>query len=83
MNKEIEIITISFLQNQGIQFYHEILNEIGCEELHETQMIRKIIEIYLKIRLKSYSKTLTVKKVYNDSTSIRQKLTKLILLINV
>lgn len=83
VNKEIEIVTNEYLAAEGIKFNHEIVNEMLSEELHETQMVRKIIELYLKVRLNSHGKNLTLLNVHKDKASVRQRLTKLILQQNV
>lgn len=85
VNVNYEVIKISneYLHREGIKFQHEISNEFGYEDLHESQMTKKIMEIYLKIRFKSYGKKLTLKHVHNNEATIRQKLNKIIHFKNV
>ncbi len=62
---------------------YPIENEVGFEDLHESQLTKLIIQRYLNIRLKHYGKNLTLKEVHKNSATKRQKLTKLILFQNV
>ena len=83
VNHEIIKISSEFLRREGIKFQHEISNEFAYEDLHESQMTKKIIEVYLKIRLKFYGKTLTLKYAHNNTATIRQKFNKLVHFRNV
>ena len=71
------------LSAKKISFFHPIENEIGFEDLHESQVTKIIIERYLNIRLKHHAKNLTLKEIHNNRTTKRQKLSKIILFQNV
>lgn len=62
----------------NLNFAHSANVEIGSEDLHTTQIIRLIAESYCKIRLFAYAKSLTLQLLNNKST-VRQKLSKIIL----
>ena len=49
------------------------------EDLHSTQLTKKIIEKYLKIRLFAYAKDYNKNKLHKDHIGIRQQLNKLTL----
>ena len=53
-------------------------NEIGCEDLHTTQLVEKIVEKYLHIRLFSYAKFYE-QVVKRGKIGARQQSNKLVL----
>lgn len=59
---------------------HPITQDLS-EESHEIQIIRKIIEIFLKCRMHHHAKLLNIKH-HGNSATVRQKLTKLVLFKN-
>lgn len=63
-------------------FCHAIMAEISFEDLHEIQLIRKITDIYSKIRLHSHTKKLTL-QMQGNAASVRHKLSKIILFKNI
>lgn len=58
---------------------HPLNAEYMCEEMHELQITKKIIETYVFIRLCSHGKKLTLLQAQKNSTSVTSKLTKHIL----
>lgn len=81
---------ISFVNNQyrdsgELPFpgSHPLLNEIMCEELHETQVVKQIVSSYIQLRLYHHGKTLTATDILKENTSVRQKMNKLVLFQNV
>lgn len=79
------------LVNRAIEYFSEKINlfvpihpmnhEFLAEELHEIQIVRKVTNIFLKCRMHHYS-SLVNNEIHGKSSSIRQKMTKLILFKN-
>lgn len=78
-------VTVSLVNSNKCPFAssHPITEEFGCEEAHEVQIMKRVTEMYLNIRLKSFGKTHTLKFAKGNNTSIRSKLTKQILFSHV
>ena len=83
INFKLKVIINEYMMNQNIKFYHPIENEMGFEDLHESEMTKQIIDRYLRLRLKLYGGNLTLKDRHQNSATKRQKLSKLILFQNV
>ncbi|KAI5729271.1 hypothetical protein M8J76_000908 [Diaphorina citri] len=58
---------------------HPLMNELVCEDLHETQVLKKIVSS----RIFHHAKGMTEKDILKNQTSVRQKLNKLVLFQNV
>ena len=58
---------------------HDLDNEILTEDLHSTQIIKKVVEKYVSIRLLTYGKHFNKDVLHRDKIGMRQQSTKLIL----
>ena len=59
---------------------HNFDTEFGlAEDLHSTQLTKKIIDMYMKIRLLRYAQYYSQNKLKKDKEGKRQQLTKLII----
>lgn len=79
--------SISSLYRNGGQLpfpgSHPIMNEMLCKDLHETQLLKKIVSSFVQLRLFHHAKMITEKEILKNKTSVRQKLNKLVLFQNV
>lgn len=60
---------------------HPVVQELFSEECHEIQIIRKVIEVFLKVRMHHHSRLINL-KIHGSAATVRQKMTKLILFKN-
>lgn len=80
--KLINIVINNFVANMNLfQPTHPVVQEFVSEECHEIQIMRKIVDIYMKCRMFHHSKLLNL-KLHGNSATVRQKMTKLILFSN-
>jgi hypothetical protein len=57
---------------------HDLDHEPLTEDLHSTQLVKKIVEKYCKIRLYAYEKTFNKEMLHKGKTGFRQQSTKLL-----
>ena len=81
--KKILVNTINqHLANKGLFPMlqdHDIEHEILTEDLHSSQLTKKIIEKYVNIRLLTYGKHYNKDVLHRDKIGVRQQATKLVL----
>ena len=58
---------------------HDLEHEILTEDLHSTQLIKKIIDKYVTIRLLTYGKHFNKDVLHKDKIGMRQQSTKLVI----
>ena len=75
--------------SQNIETYfpsmqeHRFDNDPVFEDDHLTQLIKKISEKYLLVRMQTYAKRYTRQIILNNNPSMRHQMNKLILFKNV
>jgi hypothetical protein len=70
--------------SENIQMFeprHPVTEEFISEECHEIQIIRKILDIFIKCRLHHHSSLINL-ELHGGAATVRQKMTKLILFRN-
>lgn len=60
---------------------HPVTEEFIHEDLHEIQLVKNITDVFLKCRMHHHAKLLNF-RLHGKASSIRQKMTKLILFKN-
>lgn len=83
IKQQIINITINYF-SENIQMFqpkHPVTQEFISEENHEIQIIRKILEVFIKLRFHSHS-SLVNSELHGGGATVRQKMTKLILFKN-
>lgn len=58
---------------------HDLESEPFSEDLHSTQLSKRIISMYIKIRLYAYEKQFNMNKLNNNKIGLRQQSTKLLI----
>lgn len=81
-NKLINTAIIHFSKKiEELVPIHPLNQEFISEDLHEVQIIRSILQIFIKCRMHHYSKLKNI-ELLGKSAPIRQKMTKLVLFSN-
>lgn len=82
--KRILVNTAINYFSDNIQIFypkHPVVEEFLSEECHEVQLVRKIIEVFLKCRMPHHSKLINI-ELHGKAASIRHKMSKIILFKN-
>lgn len=61
---------------------HSLVSAVDCEDMHESQLIRRIATVYLQIRLKAHTRKATA-AAQGKYSGMRQRLGKIITFANV
>ena len=64
-------------------YYHRFEVDPGFEDDHLTQLVKKIANKYLSIRLHTYAKRYTRETVNKNNPSARHQMNKLVLFKNI
>lgn len=80
--KIINTVINYFSENiEMFQPKHPVTQEFISEENHEIQIIRKILDIFIKCRMHHHSSLINL-ELHGGQTTVRQKMTKLVLFKN-